>query len=74
MWYNPNAARELSIHEVAQMAFIVDTWAKTHWQGVAENPSVETANLSLHISQIIQYPLIALTQFIAEEFEKRIRI
>ncbi len=73
MWYNPNAARELSVHEVAQMAFIVDTWAQVNWQGVLEYPSEGVADLSFSLHKTTQYPLIALTQFITEEFERRIK-
>ena len=73
MWHNPNAVVELSVHEVAQMAFIVDTWVKAHWRDVKEAPSKETSSLSIGLNIYTPYELVALSNFIAEVFEKRIR-
>jgi chromosome segregation ATPase len=74
MWHEPNAARLLSVHEVAQMAFIVDTWTKAHWKDVKKHPSREVAAQSIWLSTSTEYNLTALTDFIAEVFTESIRL
>ncbi|TFH14045.1 hypothetical protein E4H04_10945 [Candidatus Bathyarchaeota archaeon] len=72
MWHEPNAARLLSVQEVAQMAFIVDVWVKAHWKDVKRKPSEETAAMSLRFITFYDYEMTALTNFLAETFKESI--